>query len=135
MKVKHLFEVKHLEIDFKPVIPLHCQIDERWSSGKPNLTVPNMEDTVEKMLHRQRSGIDAIKQGNRNYPIDPVSLETAQDVVAKHVETLKQSLETTNQEVKALTKKQQIEAKRKQQEQEAFEAFKNEQQAKMREGK
>lgn len=82
------------EFDFTPKIPFHCQTDNTWDlSDKPILTVPDQEDSIEKMVARQRAGIEATtSQGKRNYPIDPNSLKQAKNVVEEHIKSLKEDV-------------------------------------------
>jgi len=96
-------------------------------SDDPALTIPNLEDSVEQMLARQRAGLrdrGFDSDGHRYYPIDPTSLTTAEKVVTRHKAELEQKLK--DQEAFLVSEKKRREDMIKAQEEEkaAFEAFK-----------
>ena len=113
--------------------PKHKIIDRStqlvlWdTSDEVSLTIPNLEDSMEQLLSRQRAGLREKgynSDGHRFYPIDPTSLTTAEKAVIAEQARLKEKLQQQNAFLES-EKKRRADLKKAQDAQKlAFEAFK-----------
>lgn len=62
-----------------------------WISDEPDLTVPDLEDTIEQMYNRRASGLKTQFNalGQRYYPTDPTSLQSAREFLVDYQRDLK----------------------------------------------
>lgn len=111
-------------------IVYHTLESEEIYYDEPNLTVPDLEDSVEQMLARRTAGIKERinNSGERQYPVDPTSLTTALGVVTKHKQELEHKLREQEEHAERTLHEKQQQKEREKQEKQAFESFKKQQQ-------
>lgn len=71
--------------------PYRYQSVPTWSSTEPDLTIPDLSETIEQIFARRESGLalPLPLMAQRYYPVSPESLVQAKDVVASEVLRLK----------------------------------------------
>lgn len=113
------------------VIPFRTEITGGWTTDAPVLTVPDLEDSVERMYARRVSGITEVgfMPTQRSYPTDPISVKKAADFLAEYQKELSSRVEADKQQIAQIKATAEKTRKHEQREREEFEAYKQQKQA------
>jgi len=82
-------------------LPFHSKLTPRWVSTLPDLTVPDLADSIEAMLARRASGLPAPTSAMmtmRDYPTDPATRVSAVEMLKQIQADGKEELKTLNAE-------------------------------------
>jgi len=107
--------------------PFHMQTDAVWVSTQPDLTVPDLADSIESMLARRASGLPeptSAMMTMRDYPTDPATRVSAVEMLKQIQADGKEELKTLNAEYVTAKAAKAKAAAAAAAEQKAFEEFK-----------